>query len=86
MLDLSDSAILFLQVGLLLQRLEDRDIFVQPDNKPLPRGALTCGEATMMLATLFAMLAEKYPALSDPDQLSELLVRLYTGSAGGRVH
>ena len=83
MLDIGEAAILFAHVGIILQRLEDRAIGLKPDSAPLPRGALTCGEAWFLLPVLFALIAEKFPQLSDPDQLSELLASARTESACG---
>lgn len=83
MLELGEAAILFTQVGVILQRLEDRAIGMKPDSAPLPRGVLTCGEAWFLLPVLFALIAEKFPQLSDPDQLSELLAHARMESACG---
>ncbi len=81
--DLSDWAVVYTHVGLILQRLEDREINFKADAAPLPRGILTCGEACQLLPLLFVLLAQKYPELADPDQLSELLAQARMESASG---
>ena len=81
--DLGDWARVYVHVGLILQRLEDREINYKPDSAPLPRGVLTCGEACQLFPLLFVLLAQKYPELADPDQLSELLAQARMESASG---
>jgi len=81
--DLPEWACLYAHVGLIIERLEDREIGCKSDNAPLPRGVITCGEAWTLFPLLFVLLAQKYPELSDPDQLSELLAPARTASASG---
>lgn len=81
--DLTDWACVYAHVGLILQRLEDREIGDKSESAPLPRGVLTCGEAVMLLPLLFVLLAQKYPELQDPDQLSELLAHARIEGASG---
>lgn len=81
--DIADWACVYAHVGVIIARLQDREIDCKPDNAPLPRGVLTCGEAMMLLPLLFVLLAQKYPELQDPDQLSELLAQARTQSASG---
>ena len=71
--DLPEWAALYTHVGLIISRMEDRDINSKRDCEPLPRGIITCGEAWQFFSLLFVLLAQKHPALQDPDQLSELL-------------
>jgi len=88
MMDISETegAVLFAQVGLIISRLEDMEITSKPMSSPLPRGILTCGEAWTLIPALFMLLADKFPSLSDPEHLSELLQRLYTSTASGRLN
>lgn len=83
MSDLPDWAYVFTHLGFIIRRLEDRGITDKPDNAPLPRGVLSCGEACQLLPLLFVLLAEKYPPLSDPDQLLELLAIARMDEASG---
>jgi hypothetical protein len=82
----SDGALLFAQVGLVISRLEDLEINCKPLSSPLPRGALSCGEACTLIPALFMLLADRFPSLADPEHLSELLQRIYTAGAGGKPH
>ena len=52
----------------------------------MPRAALTCGEAATLIPMLFVMLAQRFPSFNDPDELSELMIRAFTDSAGGKPH
>lgn len=81
--DISDYAVVYTMVGLILQRMEDRGIPSKADHAPLPRGVLTCGEAWTLLPLLFMLLAQKHPELADPDQLSDLLAQARMESACG---
>ena len=81
--DLSDWAALYMHIGIVIERMEDREINAKPDAAPLPRGVLTCGEAWQFMSLLFVLLHQRYPEFSDPDQLSELLARARTESASG---
>lgn len=81
--DLSEWACLYVHVGLIIERMEDREINSKPDNAPLPRGVFTCGEAWQFMSLLFVLLAQKHPQLMDPDQLQELLARAHMESASG---
>lgn len=71
--DVADWAALYMHIGLIIERMEDRDINSRRDSDPLPRGVLTCGEAWQFMSLLFVLLAQKFPDFQDPDQLSELL-------------
>ena len=82
----SEAAVLFAQVGIIISRIEDREITHKPMNAPLPRGVLTCGEAWTLIPALFMLLAQKFPSLADPEHLSELLRSAYLDSAGGRLN
>lgn len=82
-LTLEECAVLFAQVGVIIERVEDREITSKPSNSPLPRGVLTCGEAWTLLPVLFVLLAQRFPQLADPETLSEILTRSYTDSASG---
>lgn len=81
--DLSEWAALYMHIGLVIERMEDREINAKLDSAPLPRGVLTCGEAWQFMSLLFVLLHQRYPEFSDPDQLSELLARARTESASG---
>lgn len=81
--DLPDWACVYAHVGVILQRFGEREIDSKPESEPLPRGMLTCGEAMMLLPLLFVLLAQKFPELQDPDQLSELIAQARTESACG---
>jgi len=81
--DTSQWAALFMHIGIVLERMEDREINSKPDAAPLPRGVLTCGEAWQFMSLLFVLLHQRYPEFADPDQLSELLAQARTESASG---
>ncbi len=81
--DPAQLAAIYMYVGVVLERMEDREIHCKPDAAPLPRGVLTCGEAWQFISMLFAMLHQRYPEFADPDQLSELLAQARTESASG---
>lgn len=84
MFDEPEWAALYVHIGLILERMEDREINTKPDASPLPRGVLTCGEAWQFMSLLFVLLAQKHEALQDPDQLSELLAIARLNDASGR--
>ncbi len=81
--DITSWACVHMHIGLIIERLQDREIDTRGDNEPLPRGVLTCGEACQLIPLLFVLLAEKFPQFQDPDQLSELLAQARTESASG---
>lgn len=81
--ELPEWACVYAQIGLIIQRMEDRQIHCKADAAPLPRGVLTCGEAWQLIPLLFVLLHQRYPELADPDQLSELLAQARTESASG---
>ena len=81
--DPSQWAALYMHIGLVLERMEDREIHCKSDSEPLPRGVMTCGEAWQFMSLLFVLLHQRYPEFADPDQLSELLAQARTESASG---
>jgi len=80
----AESAVIFAHVGLVLSRMADAGMFDRPSSSAIPKAALTCGEAAVFVPLLFVMLAQRYPQLSDPDALSELLHGAWLNSAGGK--
>lgn len=86
MSDLSahDAALLFAHAKFIIDRLEDADIPSKRLATPLPRGALTCGEALTFFPLVLLLLQQKFPQLADPETLSELLQLAHTDSASGR--
>lgn len=82
----SEGAVVFAHVGLIIQRMFDAGVFDKPASAAVPRAAITCGEAATLIPMLFVMLAQRFPSLNDPDELSELMIRAFTDSAGGKPH
>lgn len=83
-LTLEEAALLYAQAALITERLEDAEIDSRRPASPLPGKVLTCGEAWNLIPLVMVLLEQRYPQLSDPDTLSELLSGEYIRSAGGK--
>lgn len=82
----AEEAVIFAQLGVIISRMADAGCFERRPSSAIPRDALTCGEAVVFIPLLFALLAQRNPSFSDPDELSELVNRAYLNSAGGKPH
>lgn len=84
--DLSEfqAAVIYMQVGIIVERLEDADVSTKKAAASVPRGTVTCAEAWQFFPLLMVLLQQKFPQLADPEALSELLQSAYTDSASGR--
>lgn len=81
-----DAAELFLRCAAITARLEDMGIPMRAQSSKLPSGALSCGEAWVMIGAFWALLAHVYPRLADPEYLDEALLRARTRSAAGAIN
>ena len=83
MIDEADAAYVFVRAALTLERAFDAGIMDKLRNA-VPKEVLNCGELMSFMPILVALLHEKFPNLSDPDHLSELLMSRFTETASGR--
>ncbi len=66
-------AAILLEVSTVLARREELGLTDQKEHAPLPRGALSCGEAVRCLSVLMILLHTKFPELRDPELMVSLL-------------
>ena len=85
MIDEVDAAYLFTQAVLTMGRADEAGIIDRPRNA-VPREVINCGDLMSFIPILVALLHDKFPNLSDPDHLSELLMSRFTETASGRPH
>lgn len=85
-LSIEDAAVLYVESLRCASALEAACIDQAPDGQPLPRGMLTCGEATTLIPALARIVLLVFPKLGDPDVL-ELAVRAaFARSAAGMAN
>jgi hypothetical protein len=65
-LSIDDAAVVMSALGVVIARMEEREIDQKAPYTALPRGTLTCGEACMIVGAASLLLMHAYPRLHDP--------------------
>jgi DNA-binding transcriptional LysR family regulator len=66
----------------LLDEWEECGLTDRPDSAPLPRGALTIGDATLFASTLVVLILHRFPRLHDEGYTDALLGAAVPSSSG----
>lgn len=85
-LTVGDAALLIRECLLVSGALESMLIGDRPENEPLPRGVLTCGEAWRLIPACACLLFDRFPQLVDPDTFNEALRTAKLHSACGSIN
>lgn len=81
-----DAAEFFVRCAVIIERMDERGVYQKSPSRPLPGGVLNCGEASVLIPALWALIAHVYPRLADPETLDEALQRARTAHAGGAIN
>jgi hypothetical protein len=78
----TEVALVYCAARAVLTRFSEAEIFGRKAGEPLPRGAMTCGEATMLALNIVAMSVRLFPKLVD-DEHAQMMAAM--SHASGRV-
>jgi hypothetical protein len=85
-LTLSDAAVLLAEALPILGAFEVVGLGEHPNNQPLPRGLVTCGEAYRLIPALVLLLMHQYPSLNDEETFLAALRDAHLHTAAGALN